>query len=114
MCSSWISGTSSTAVEMIAAAVLALRPGRCAMVPPHQTQVRESDHTVLSEGRAARQRQLASDWCYLKILTARAMTRATVTNEIRDLASIVSFAHRESGMTSVGLKAVALVKERYR
>jgi hypothetical protein len=52
--------------------------------------------------------------CYFKMLTARAITRATVTSEIRDWASMVSFAHRESGMTSVGLKAVALVKERYK
>jgi hypothetical protein len=50
--------------------------------------------------------------CYLRMLTARAMTRARVTSEIRDCPSMVSLAHRDSGMTSVGLKAVALVKER--
>lgn len=50
--------------------------------------------------------------CYLRMLTARAMTRARVTSETRDCPSMVSLAHRDSGMTSVGLKAVALVKER--
>lgn len=48
----------------------------------------------------------------MRMLTARAMTRARVASETRDCPSMVSFAHRESGMTSVGLKAVALVNER--
>lgn len=43
------------------------------------------------------------------MLTARAMTR-----EITDWASMVSLAHRDSAITSVGLKAVALVNDRYR
>ncbi len=42
------------------------------------------------------------------------MTRATVTRETRDWASMVSFAQRVSGMVSVGLNAVALVNDRYR
>src|SRR5436305_1673812 len=46
------------------------------------------------------------------MLTARAMTRASVASEIRDCPSMVSLAHRDSGMTSVGLKAVALVNEK--
>ena len=50
--------------------------------------------------------------CYLRMLTARAMTKARVASEIRDCPSMVSLAHRDRGMTSVGLKAVALVKER--
>jgi len=37
------------------------------------------------------------------------MTRVTVISDISDWASVVSLAHRDSGMTSVGLKAVALV-----
>ena len=52
--------------------------------------------------------------CYFKMLTARAMTRATVTSETSDCASMVSLAHRDSGITSVGLKAVALVNDWYR
>ncbi len=48
---------------------------------------------------------------YRKMLTARAMTSATVTIEIADCASIVSFAQRVMGMTSVGLNAVAFVNE---
>lgn len=50
--------------------------------------------------------------CYLRMLTARAMTKARVASEIRDCPSMVNLAHRDSGMTSVGLKAVALVNER--
>lgn len=49
---------------------------------------------------------------YLRTLTARAITRARVASETMDWTSMVSFAHRESGMTSVGLNAAALVKER--
>lgn len=52
--------------------------------------------------------------CYLKILTARAMTRATVSNATAACRSMSIFAHREKGMTSVGLKAVAFVNDKYR
>lgn len=52
--------------------------------------------------------------CYLRTLIARAMTRVTVISDISDWASMVSLAHRDNGMTSVGLKAVALVNDRYR
>ena len=48
------------------------------------------------------------------MLTARAMTRATVASDTSDWTSIAIFAHRDSGITSVGLKAVALVNDRYR
>ena len=51
---------------------------------------------------------------HLRMLTARAITSATVTSETSDWASMVSFAHRDNGMTSVGLNAVALVNDRYR
>ena len=51
---------------------------------------------------------------YLRMFTARAITNATVTRETNDWASMVSFAHRDSGSTSVGLNAVALVNDRYR
>jgi hypothetical protein len=52
--------------------------------------------------------------CYLRMLTARATTRATVTIEMADCAVMPIFAQRDSGMTSVGLKAAALVNDRYR
>jgi hypothetical protein len=39
------------------------------------------------------------------------MTRATVTI---DWVSMVSLAQRDSGITSVGLNVMALVKDRYR
>jgi hypothetical protein len=51
---------------------------------------------------------------YFKILTARAMTSATVITEMADCVSIVSFAHLVMGITSVGLKAVAFVNDTYR
>lgn len=47
----------------------------------------------------------------LKMLTAREITRATVTSEIADCSMNIAFAHRESGSVSVGLNAVALVNE---
>ena len=51
---------------------------------------------------------------YLRMLTARATTRATVIRETADCSSMIIFAQRVSGIVSVGLKAVALVKETYR
>ena len=51
---------------------------------------------------------------YFKMLTARATTSATVTNEIADCTSMIAFAQRDNGMTSVGLNAVAFVNEVYR
>jgi hypothetical protein len=61
-------------------------------------------------------------WCrvgdlmlsYLRMLTARAMTRTTVASEIVDWTSMVNLALPESGSTSVGLKAVVFVNDRYR
>ena len=50
--------------------------------------------------------------CYLRMLTARATTRATVTTETAAWAVMAIFAHRDSGIVSVGLNAVALVKDR--
>ena len=49
-----------------------------------------------------------------RIFTARETTRATVMIEITDCTVIAIFAHRDSGMTSVGLNAAAFVKARYR
>lgn len=51
---------------------------------------------------------------YLRMLTARATTRATVTRETEDWSIISILDHLDRGITSVGLKAVALVNERYR
>ena len=52
--------------------------------------------------------------CHFRMLTARATTRATVTIETAACTVMAIFAQRDSGMTSVGLKAAALVNERYR
>ena len=49
-----------------------------------------------------------------RMLTARAMTRAARPSETADWTSMVSLAQRASGITSVGLNAVALVNDRYR
>ena len=51
---------------------------------------------------------------YVKMFTARAMTSPRMAIEITDCTAIVIFAHGTRGITSVGLKAVALVKPRYR
>ena len=52
--------------------------------------------------------------CQLRMLTARATTRATVMIEIPACTAIAALAHRDNGMTSVGLKAVALVNDMYK
>ena len=49
---------------------------------------------------------------YFKMLTARATIRATVTMETADCKVMASLAQRDSGITSVGLNAAALVKAR--
>ncbi len=46
-----------------------------------------------------------------RMLTARETTTATVTREASDCSIISSLAQAVSGMVSVGLKAVALVKD---
>jgi hypothetical protein len=48
------------------------------------------------------------------MLTARDTTSATVTIEMADCRVMAIFAHRDSGITSVGLNAAALVNARYR
>jgi hypothetical protein len=49
---------------------------------------------------------------YFRMLTARATIRATVTMEMADCRVMASLAQRDSGITSVGLNAAALVKAR--
>ncbi len=49
---------------------------------------------------------------YFRMLTARATIRATVTMETADCKVMASLAQRDSGITSVGLNAAALVKAR--
>jgi hypothetical protein len=46
------------------------------------------------------------------MLTARATTRIAIISDTNDCRSMVSFAHRASGITSVGLNASALVNAR--
>ena len=48
----------------------------------------------------------------LRTLTARAMTSTAISNDTADCTSMSIFAHRDIGITSVGLNAVALVNER--
>jgi len=45
------------------------------------------------------------------MLTARAITSAPTASDTADWTSMVSFAHLASGMTSVGLNAVAFVND---
>ena len=49
---------------------------------------------------------------YFKMLTARATISATVMMEMTDCRAMASFAQRDSGITSAGLNADALVKAR--
>ncbi len=49
-----------------------------------------------------------------KTLTARAITSPTTVSEMSDCSAIVSFAHQAMGITSVGLKAVDVVRPRMR
>jgi hypothetical protein len=49
---------------------------------------------------------------YFKMFTARAITSPRIASEPAAWTAIASLAHRESGITSVGLNAVALVKPR--
>jgi hypothetical protein len=51
---------------------------------------------------------------YFRMLTARAMTSTPTRSATPDWTAIVHFDHRASGITSVGLKAVAFVKDKYR
>ena len=48
---------------------------------------------------------------HFKMLTARAITSAAVTREMPDCAVIASFAQRDNGIESVGLKAAAFVND---
>jgi hypothetical protein len=48
---------------------------------------------------------------YVKMLTARATTSSTVTDEMLASTSIKPFAECVSGIVSVGLNAIELVKE---
>lgn len=48
---------------------------------------------------------------YFRMLTARAITSAVVDSAIALCAAINNFAHRVSGIVSVGENAVALVKD---
>ena len=52
--------------------------------------------------------------CQCRMFTARAITSAPRTSDTADCTRKVSLAHRARGMTSVGLNAVAFVKEVYR
>ena len=48
------------------------------------------------------------------MFTARAITRLRMQREMSDCTPIAILAHGTSGITSVGLNAVAFVKPRYR
>ncbi len=51
---------------------------------------------------------------YFRMLTARAITSPRIKSDPAACTAMASLAQRASGITSVGLKAVALVKPRYR
>ncbi len=51
---------------------------------------------------------------YFRMLTARATTRIATTSEMASSAIIMSFAHGLTAETSVGLKAVAVAKAKWK
>ena len=65
-----------------------------------------------TQGRAPGLTAVTSAPGYFKMLTARATISATVTMEMTDCRVMASFAQRDSGITSVGLNADALVNAR--
>ena len=73
---------------------------------PHRVARRRSSGAV--------RRRDHSHSIHRKTFTARATTRATVINAMHDWTHMMPFAPRDRGMTSVGLKAVAFVKDTYR
>ena len=56
-------------------------------------------------------RQTPTATCYLRILTALAMTNAIVNSATADWSNMSILAHLDIGMVSVGLKAVTFVNE---
>jgi len=52
-------------------------------------------------------------WVHFRMFTARAITSAAVTRDTDACSIIASFAHRDIGIVSVGLNAVALVNDTY-
>ena len=69
---------------------------------PSSSMVRHRRHPI-PEDQLLRQRRM---------LTARATTSTTVDTDTTDCSNIIIFVQRASGMTSVGLNAVALVNAR--
>jgi len=78
-----------------------------------RTPLSTSQIALVSACAASTRKSLIAE-TYLNTLTARAITSATVASETHDCRSIRSLAHRVIGSVSVGLNAVALVKDRYR
>ena len=78
-----------------------------ARVPTHRDRGREPR-------RANHTDRLRRSPRYVNTFTARATTRPRIASETKACTAIAILAHGTSGMTSVGLNAVALVKPRYR
>ena len=67
---------------------------------------------VIAAGRVRGPRAVNFLIGYLRMFTARAMTRPTVISDTADWIIIIILAQWENGKVSVGLNAVALVNER--
>ena len=80
-----------------------VEPGAVAAACEHSDPHRAASLATTRE-RVAGNRQA-------RMLTARAATRSSVTNEIDDCTSIRHLAGRESGRVSVGLNALEFVNE---
>jgi hypothetical protein len=88
------------------------RPNRH-VVPQLSLERPLRDYVAVRQELGRRDRSAGGYWSG-RMLTARAMTRMPSTSETADCTNMVSFAQRANGSTSVGLKAVAFVNEKYR
>ena len=91
--------------DPVAALVIAAEPREKVPTPG------KARAATAARNRRSRPRARPSWHCYLKMFTALAATSSTVTAESPDSVSIRNFAQRLSGIASVGLKAIELVKE---
>ena len=76
--------------------------------PGRQDAARQAETPPGGQGRRPAGRQQGR----YRMLTARAITSAPTPSDTADWTAIVSLAHRASGITSVGLNAVAFVNDR--
>ena len=86
-------------------------PGGSAHRPPRVIRSPSAPGRLSCSATRAGADEPAGTGGYRKMLTARAITRPIIFRELTACTVMASFAHRTSGITSVGLNAVASVAE---